>query len=298
MNSEIYKHSIKTSLPIVGYYKYKNIFQIIESKKVSDIYEKGLDIEYDAKYHFSQIDEEQRNKFKENDRLDSYKGHLNFFKILLSLLSIATNNKYFDPNEGWIGHEIDEGEKIDRFSNLDSSLQIRKVPNRIYFEMNSNAEFLSIQDTADIYFDKYFNLTPELKEKYNSSIYLFFSITAIKQISSSLAIVGLVSCIENLIDIENSLSGENIEVCSECGQKRFRLSRKFKDFLCTYSHFEENENCKNIADKYYSKRSSITHAGSLLTMDLQYDFTREDYQFLIKLEKHVRVALYNYIIKI
>ena len=212
-------------------------------------------------------------------------------------MSIATNNKYFNPNEGWKGNFIDAGNKITKFSNLESSIEMRKTPNRIYVEMNSNVEFISIQDTADIFFDNYFNLESKLREKYNSSVYLFYSMTAVKQYSSSLAIVGFVSCIENIIDFENYLSGEKVEVCNECGQKRYRLSKKFKEFLCSYSSFEEGENCKKIADKYYSKRSGITHAGSLLTMDLQYDFSQDDYRFLIKLEKHIRIALYNYIIK-
>lgn len=78
MSSEIYKHSVKTSLPISGHYRYKNVFQIIASEKSSGHLDKWLDIEYDTKYHLSQTNDEQEKKYI--NRLDSYKEHLNFLK--------------------------------------------------------------------------------------------------------------------------------------------------------------------------------------------------------------------------
>lgn len=301
MNHQIIKQTIKTSLPISGHFKYEDVFQIYPSTiKHSNITEKWLDIEYNTKYHnHNQI----VNNISDNNDKEEYikhrkeTSHINFLKILISLLTISTNNKYEDPNQGWVGNNISKGNKIEKFSEINDLHSIRKNPNRIFQDFNSCSEFLSIQDTCDLYFKKYFSLSEDSKKRYNASIFLYNNMTKVRPISASLSIIGYISSIENLADHESKIKGETIERCEKCGQLMYKVSRKFKDFMKKYSSFDKDINSNKVIDQFYSRRSKITHAGELLYMDyIQNEFPVEEYRYLVSLEKHVRVALYNYLI--
>ena len=298
MGKKIIRFTVKTSMHISGYYRYENIFQIIDSsKKDSNLFEKWCDIEFDI--NAFEVMENVVNNKADEDYKKIKKGieHVNSLKILLSLLSIATNSKFTNPNNNWDQNNIDCGEIIEEFSDISEKYEIRREQNRINQDMNPTMSFLSIQDTEKIYFKNYFSLRKKEKKRYNSSIFLYYNMDQVRLISASLAIVGYISAIENLTDFESQRKGEKIPLCSMCNKPTYSIARKFKDFMKKYSEFSEDENANKILNDFYSKRSKISHAGELMYMDyIQNEFSAEEYRYLVKLTKHIRVALYNYLI--
>ena len=75
----------------------------------------------------------------------------------------------------------------------------------------------------------------------------------------SLSFAAFVSSIETLIAAE--YKGEKIETCSECGQQRYRVINKFREFFGKYG--SPTPEFRKYAVKVYKYRSKILHRGEL-----------------------------------
>ena len=82
----------------------------------------------------------------------------------------------------------------------------------------------------------------------------------------SVSFVLLVSSVESLIHIEHLDS--KAESCADCGQAKYSVVRKYRDFLDKYC-FDIDKRTKN---RLYTFRSALVHQGQVLPFDEQDSF--------------------------
>ena len=83
----------------------------------------------------------------------------------------------------------------------------------------------------------------------------------VAQFDLSTSFLLLVSSIESLIHIKHV--DQSVERCGECGQERYRVVRKFKEFLDEYSY----EIAPSTKQRIYQLRSNLVHRGQFLPLD-------------------------------
>jgi len=117
-----------------GYYRYLDVFQIIESTKPSSIRDgKYLDIEYNQAYanvSHSKVDINDSDAVFYENRMRE-RAHLDFLKELIALLSIVTNQYYDLDFENEVNIRPSDQEVIGGFTDISSSHEIRKDPCRV-----------------------------------------------------------------------------------------------------------------------------------------------------------------------
>jgi len=210
--------------------------------------------------------------------------YINYAKsIVLGLLSLFTLFEHFDyPEEtsnAWFteippepkGMIVKWGKKwlpinksqIEKFSTAQPFNKIEEI-NPLEYYKTVGLGHNKIKFPSDILskLDMFFNMEIEVREVINSSIIYFMHANHIKEDFPSLAIVSLVNSMENLVNYEHKNSP--VEKCDECGQNRFRITRKFNNFIDEHleGYYSRKEIKKMIGD-IYSKRSKIVHTGKL-----------------------------------
>ena len=218
-------------------------------------------------------------------------------KELISLLSIVTNQYYDLDFEKEISVRPPDQENIEKFSDTSSSTEIRKDPYRVMQRQNFTNSFVSIHPFADDFFKNYFRLDAEARSRYDASIFLYQSMRKILLTSASMAIIGLISAIENLMEFESKKTNKNPGQCTECGQLIYSISKRFKEFMGKFSEFDV-DNPNALLNKFYSRRSSISHSGGILEIDRLFSkFSMKEHREFTEIESHVRIALFNYLLK-
>lgn len=296
----LYKSTLKSGSIMNGHYRYSDVFQIVESDKESSIGSGNyLNIEYNQAYanmHPNKVaTDNPDDTFYQNRILD--RAHLDFLKELISLLSIVTNQYYDLDFDRERNIRPSNQEKIEAFSDTSSSFEIRKESDRIAQRQNHTMSFVSIHLAADDFFQNYFKLSPEARSRYNASIFLYQSMRKIFLTSASMAIIGLISAIENLMDFEDKKVNKKSDPCKVCNQPVYSISKRFKEFMQKFSEFDL-ENANNLLNKFYSRRSSISHTGGILEIDrLLSKFSMQEHREFTEIESYVRIALFNYLLK-
>ena len=295
--SEKFFRSIISSGPMVsGSYRFKDVFQIIPSDFRGEGGFRRRYFELEFSDALQMLGQSKNSKLSE----ESYakRAHLDHLKELIALIYISTNyfcELHYDRK---LQIRPSEQELISGFSRCDERFNIRKVPGRVVCRQNSNTSSLEIDSEADIYFKNYFKLDCVARRKYNSSIFLYQSMRKVMSESTSMAIVGLISAIENLMDHESTRNKEEFEVCPDCNAKKYSLTRRFREFMLEYSDVKLGVG-KKLLDGYYARRSKIAHAGALLDMDVMLsEFSMQQHiEIYNEVESLVRIALFNYLLK-
>ncbi len=296
----IYRSTLKSGSIMCGHYRYLDVFQIVESEKESSIRSgKYLDIEYNQAYSkvtHNKVDPNDEDAVFYENRMRE-RAHLDFLKELISLLSIVTNQYYDLDFEKEISVRPPDQENIEKFSDTSSSTEIRKDPYRVMQRQNFTNSFVSIHSSADVFFKNYFRLDAEARSRYDVSIFLYQSMRKIFLASASMAIIGLISAIENLMEFESKKTNKNPGQCTECGQLIYSISKRFKEFMGKFSEFDV-DNPNALLNKFYSRRSSISHSGGILEIDrLLSKFSMKEHREFTEIESHVRIALFNYLLR-
>lgn len=296
--SEKFFRSIISSGPMVsGSYRFKDVFQIIPSEYIGEGNDFGRSyFELEFSDALQMLGRSKNSKLSEENY--ARRVHLDHLKELIALIYISTNyfcELHYDRK---LQIRPSEQELISGFSSYDERFKIRKVPGRVACRQNYNTSFLEIDSEADVYFENYFKLDFVARRRYNSSIFLYQSMRNVMPESTSMAIVGLISAIENLMDHEAVRNNEVFEVCSGCKVKKYGLTRRFREFMLEYSDVEPGV-AKKLLDGYYARRSDIAHAGDLLDMDVMLsEFSMQQHREIYnEVESLVRIALYNYLLK-
>jgi len=98
----------------------------------------------------------------------------------------------------------------------------------------------------------------DLRKSFYNACVVFNKAQYLSAYEYSASYIFMVSALEALIEIENQ--GVNLESCSACGQPRYKVNRKFKDFIDKYGF----NVCNKIKSEFYNLRSKISHTGQLL----------------------------------
>ncbi|WP_212768633.1 hypothetical protein [Pectobacterium versatile] len=305
-----YRSTLKVSCVFLGYYRYKDVFQILESDKSGPTPDhKYVDIEFNDKYMMNK-EWEFKNVFGQ-----AY-GHLDLLQELIALLHICTNQSCELDTDGMGAKPLPQ-KIIQGFTPVEKELHsspMEKSDTRILERMNPGLAFIEIQSQSELLLDNYFRLDDLSRSRINSSLFLQNKMRQIILISASMGVVGYISSIENLVDFEGERNGFESKKCESCKQPVYSITRRFNDFMNKYS--EENFKVQNdvkgvyrtqqefdglsfkkLIGEFYKKRSSITHAGDILRIDkMLSSFSMKDVRFFNEVETHARIALFSYIL--
>lgn len=308
MSDNYYRSTISTGTMSISFFRYKDVFQIYPASS-SNLQQQGkpIVIEYNDAYRL------KNGKDEFVDQLGQGYGHLELLQELVALLNIITNCPCWIPRkESSIRPGVQE--KIERFHDTSDIPKISFDETRILTRQNGSSDFLEIQKQSVEFLDNYFMMDVDYRERINTSLFLYQKMRRIITESASMGLVGLVSSIENLVQLEGKRNGFKVERCGECSSEKYKLTRRFRDFMETYS--EENfvkehnirqlyrkdprfaeQNARKLITSFYNKRSSIAHAGDILEMDRTLStFSMKDVMLFNEVETLTRVAIFSYIL--
>lgn len=172
--------------------------------------------------------------------------------------NVKTSSRSEWGQEGYICPEIDlDG---DSFS-PPTDLNIPLVDTNLYFNRYGRYIEQELDFPENIFemLDKYQLLEQDPKDSFLSACTLFSHGLRLWSEHPSLSFTSMVSALETLIHHDN----KNIknEICKECGQERYRVVKKFRDFFLNYG--SPTPEFKKYAIKIYKHRSKILHRGEL-----------------------------------
>ncbi|QDY44285.1 hypothetical protein [Candidatus Pantoea soli] len=311
MTDKIYRSVIHMGSMMAGYFRYRDVFQIYPGP-VNNQSEHGqpVIIEYNERYRLPPKDgeEERINIFGEGY------GHLDLLQEITALLQLITSCLTWVPSDG-MSVRPGPQKRIEAFSTPDSRYPLRFSEARILNRMNAGPEFVSLQSQAVALLDSYFGMDTDTRERINASLFLHQKMRRLILNSASMGFVGLISSIENLVFFEGERQGFVVEKCKNCGQPRYSVTRRFRDFMEIYSeenfvrehnvrgyyHTEEEfvgEAAQELIKRFYDQRSLISHAGQILELDRSLSgFSMKEIRLLNEVETLTRIALFSYILK-
>ena len=260
-----------TKIPLGGYYRYKEMFQIFPADFTNMP-------DNPCKRHYPNILEYWFTDEEKIIRETEYEG-LRELSILtattvtkqdkiISLLNSFTNNHFFNYTnyDGvWaipilINEQTKEiSEEINflsaqwctqnfHFPTLPQQLQIseftlpklnevEKIPHNIFFTVHPNLDndretHIKFPKTFDSILDSYFSLDKETMNIVDSAI--GYNVSAIDLIwhKKTLALLASFTAMETMINLE--YRGLQNEKCETCGQLKFSVAKKFKEYLLKY----------------------------------------------------------------
>ncbi len=293
---------------MVGFYRYKDVFQIYPSDELPlPVSGQPITIEYNDKYRLKTDVEEKRNVFEEGY------GHLDFLNELIALLQIAANSPC-DLIRNELNIRPGVQEKIDGFRDV-SSLGLLELSNeRIFYRQNPGSLFVALQKQTDEFLDNYFRLNESERNRVSSTLLLHQKMRKIILISASMGLVGMISSIENLVYFQGEREGFVVELCSECSTERYKVTGRFMKFMKKHSEKKlseklgvkgsyitnpdySNGKVDDIIRELYTQRSKIAHAGKILELDRKLsEFSMKDVMLFNEVEALTRIAIFSFLI--
>lgn len=334
--SKIYRREIVFSYaPLKGYFRFKDIFQILppDASLPQQPFSSGhnpiiIEISYDkpdTEYY-----DYPTNSGVIKNPIPSWQSDMTHANIkieeIIRLLTVFTNypffiykleHAWFIPSNGddfgqsvWgqTSYHCPEFDKnIKDFStHPHQKIELKNLQNYHTWTPDKPINF---PENLDYLFEKYYSLTDEKKESFDSACILFCNGVDLLFKMNSLAFAALISTIETLIDSDsapiktcskcNSVT-ESPFRCDNCGNYYWGVRAKFRKFLQDYG--PDDPEIKKYANKIYTIRSSILHGGKLLLGDLfKYSALKNDDTFYEGLElRHLvvftRICLINWLL--
>ena len=120
-------------------------------------------------------------------------------------------------------------------------------------------------DIITLLLDSYFTFTDDKLDSLRKTIILFYKSYELESVSSSMSLVAMISAIETIVRYVNK--NFKVDVCNECGNKKYKVSKQYRDFLLKYSGEKDHTKKKKYIDDIYSLRSNIVHNGYLFFSD-------------------------------
>lgn len=284
--TDLYRQAIVLStLPVTGWYRYKDIFQIIpptDAVKRPSITSAHHPLIFQWRYPASKEQRTISGNFEVPQWLLDKENSAEKARELLLALGVFLTARIFEyrGKQSWFvdlenaGSETLEpkwGQELYTAQNFQSPIEslssvveiqkIEEIESNQYF----NRRFIEYDAVFDVpqnlnfLLDRFFNLSANDKNSFLSSCALFEQGMEVWSTSPSLSFVGFVSCLETLINAEHKDAA--VEKCSECGQDRHRVTKKFRDFFLAYG--DDSQEFKKYAMKIYKYRSKVVHTGEL-----------------------------------
>ncbi|MFN8423732.1 MAG: hypothetical protein U0470_10260 [Anaerolineae bacterium] len=120
-------------------------------------------------------------------------------------------------------------------------------------------QIVHMRDLLNVYFSA---ADSDSKRLFRSACRVAARARRISQFDLSTSFLLLVSSIEALIHLKHR--DMPVVSCKECGQDRYRVARKFKDFLEEYCY----EIDAKARDRIYKLRSALVHRGQVLPLEV------------------------------
>ncbi len=208
---------------------------------------------------------------------------------ILNLLSVISNHlffRYYDSSGSW-GIPILEdhpGEKanewsakwnmaifhwpelpkqlvIERFTEI-SMDEVEYLRHFNYYFYNPNFDYYSgtvitFPNTIKVVLDSYFSKKDEIQSIIDTAIYYSVSAMELREFRKTLSLLSSFTSVETMVNLE--FRDFKPEVCKECGQLKYKVAQKYRDFFYKYIGKGEHNNRK--LNYYYDLRSKIVHTG-------------------------------------
>ena len=288
-----YSYSNMFTLRPAYEYEPKPPFLMAKHPHVLEFYPKCFDEEYESKEWYDQQKIENKIVFE-----------------LINLLSTITNFRFYHlSNKGSWFLPYNHNERISVWGQEsyfpkkigESKRVLKKVDIIPYNEYYNNyaqrlgTGSINVPDIIESILNKYFSFGSEEKEVFQRVCYLFSTALALKdqRVSHTFSMTSLVSCIETLVAFQHR--NEKVEKCLECGQLRFSVIRKFKDFMIKYG--SKQAEFKKYVDKIYAFRSKALHEGELMTTDKSGSLELMDSVEIEHFIRTVRICVINWLIR-
>jgi hypothetical protein len=153
--------------------------------------------------------------------------------------------------------------QLDSFSSTEQLSPIGTYPPHEYYDdMFFPGDYaLALPSSTEEYLDKVFSLPESLATSFERASIWFAQIQDLWPRASSSALVAAVTAIETLL-------AKDAEKCSECGQLKYSITRKFKEFLRVHVPGVDDRFPEEFA-AIYKTRSSLAHGEVMLMADLR-----------------------------
>lgn len=258
-------------------FRYKDIFQILPPNKnwyKTDFVQRAypLVVEFDSAFFRPYKYEEELKRNKQYDRfIDSefefdtksfsFKTEIMYLLTVFSFCFFREEKLIGSHNRQWYGKKY----FLDTFQKRNiSSISTKSVFN--CFDENKLMGYeIAFPDIINFLLDSYFAFTDDKLDSLRKAIILFYKSYELESVSSSMSLVAMISAIETIVRYVNK--DFKIDVCKECGNKKYRVSKQYRDFLLKYSGEIDRTKKKKYIDDIYSLRSNIVHSGYLFFSD-------------------------------
>lgn len=281
-----------TRTPLTNRFQYKDIFQIFPATLENMPFSK-LQRHYPNILEFWTVPDELLNVDTEVEEMkQSYSETgtiLNKQDKILSLLSLISNNLFFRYQDltGIWGMPIlkdDPGEEANSWSSkwcwpkfffpgMPKQLQIteltklqmatiNRLPHKLYYTIEPNLDFdekrnIIFPVTAEEILDAYYELDVNKQKIIDSAIAHIVNSMEFRLMKKTLSLLCSFTAVETMVNLE--YEDLPTEKCDSCGQLKYSIARKFREFLLKYVATAEINKAKY--NQYYSLRSKIVHTG-------------------------------------
>lgn len=331
--TEFHKTIVFTKVPLKGYFKYREVFQIYPANLDKLPYSRfqrhyPVILEYwttaDERINIPNVLEGLTEHFSNAATKVTKQNKI------LSVLSVFTNNIFFTyPSlEGFWGLPMTQDEindemnkwsskwcinlfhfpelpqqlRIEALSSIDIS-PVKRAPLITYYttdpnlDLETNTEII-FPESLETILDAYYKQPAEIMSIIDTAISYSVSSVELRPTKKTFSLLSAFSALETMVNLEF----KDIEParCKECGQLQYSVSKKFRDFLLKY--IGNNEHNKRKFNNYYTLRSKIVHTGEQLKSEKLFADIPDDIrdkEFLTSLEiiQLGKLAIINWLIK-
>jgi len=285
---EYKKVLVMSDVPVKGMHRFKDLFQILPADLKAPTPPVVL-AHHPCVIEFRfQIDETPRQTFDGDDLSQWVINNDDSQKVLkdiLLVLNLFSRNRIFNyfPSQSWFtpmgkgkiedaqwgqeGYWYDGFEsKISTFTEVDA-VSIELLEANKYFNQYGRiiGKGFDLPDNIDALLTQYFKLPDSKKQVFLSACSLFNQGRKLWSEHPSLSFTALVSSLETLIEVD--FKKTKVARCKECGEKKYTLTEKFRDFFGKYG--SPSPEFREYATKIYKQRSKILHTGKLFLGEVQ-----------------------------
>jgi hypothetical protein len=297
MTREFQRAIFFTKVPLGGYYKYRDVFQIFPAD-LENLPRSSMQRHYPNIIEFW-ISEKDKEEAPLPDELESLKKLLTPINAslkkqdeILGLLSTFTNNLFFRYTDtegawGYPMHKDDPGEeantwssmwclkwfhfpdlprqlKIDNFT-TPTIPEIQKKAHKEFYMFFPNLDYdrdtnIELPETIDELFDAYFSLDPTKTVFVDSAVAYTVSAVELMNTKKTLSLLASFTSVETMVNLE--FKDLAVHQCETCGQPRYSVAKKFREYLVRY--VATSDQAKKKFNSYYTLRSKIVHTGRRL----------------------------------
>jgi hypothetical protein len=302
-----YRRSIFfTKAPLPGLYRYRDVFQIFPAD-LENMPKSSLQNHFPNILEYWIDDYEKVTPTSIFEDLGELQEHfsdnataLRKEDKILGLLSAFTNNLFFryrDLEGTWgipVLRDAPEEEEANSWSSIwclplfhfpdlprqfridtftDVALPaIKRLPHIAFYTYYPNLDsdktkHIILPHTIDLLFDAYFSLAPSTMSILDAAIANTVSAIELNNSRKTLSLLASFTAMETMVNLE--YKDAPLERCPSCGQPRYCIAKKFREYLLKY--IGNSQYNKKKFNAYYTLRSKIVHTGRQLRTELLFN---------------------------